>query len=424
MLSPPLNPALPVSANHEPPATEKLPSITRFVGLDVHKDYVTVAILDIQLNLVLGPRRVDIHQLESWTRQNLTSADNVVLEATGNAWHVYDQLQPLVGSVIVANSLAIKPMMSGKVKTDNRDAVNLARLLAAGMIPAVWVPPIEVRELRTLVAHRSRLIKQRSQIRNRLQAVLLRHNIVPPAGELFSSTNLSWWQALELPSSEKLLLRQDLALFEFLSALINDADQELLRLSTIEPWASQVPYVLQIPGIGVPSAMTLLAAIGNISRFPSAKKLVGYAGLGASVHSSGQINKGGSITKQGRREMRTTLVQCAWHTVGTSPYWQKQFERLEARIGKSKAIVAIARKLLVVVWYTLTDRVADRNADPEKVAFKLMYWGVDLKREGRQGVSTTAFVRRKLRVLKLGELMTSISRGGKTYQLPTVVEDG
>ena len=150
---------------------------------------------------------------------------------------------------------------------------------------------------------------------------------------------------------------------------------------------------------------------------------MGYAGLGTSVHLSGQTHKSGGITKQGRREMRATLVQCAWSAVATSGYWKKQFERLEACIGRNKAIVAIARKLLVVVWNVLTERVADRHADPEKVAFKFMDWSHDLKREGRQGASTVVFVRRKLRVVKMGELMYTISRSGRTYQLPAQIED-
>lgn len=265
----------------------------RFVGLDVHKDYVTVAILDIQLDVLLRPRRVDIQQLEAWARQHLSASDKVVLEAIGSAWHIVDLLQPLVGSVTVANSFKTKPMMSGKVKTDNRDAVRLARLLAVGEIEPVWVPPLEVRELRTVVAHRSRLIKQRSQINNRLHAVLLRHNIAIPSGQPFSSVNLPWWETLDVPPSEKLLISQDLALLEFLENLVKKADKELLRLSTVEPWVNQLPYVLQIAGIGIPGAMTLLAAIGDISRFPSAKKLVGYSGLGTSVHRSGQTNKSG-----------------------------------------------------------------------------------------------------------------------------------
>lgn len=423
MVSPPWHQILPVVNARPPLGIHKPLPPPRFVGLDVHKDYVTVAILDLQLNVVLGPRRVDIHQLEGWARQNLTGVDKVVLEATGNAWHIFDQLQPFVASVIVANSLLVKPMLSGKVKTDNRDAIHLARLLAVGIVPEVWVPPAAVRELRTLVAHRVRLIRQRTQARNRLHSALMRHNVLAPAGQLFSSVNASWWETLKVSPSEKLLVRQDLAILELLEPLINEANKELIRLSTVDPWASQVPFVVQVAGIGVPSAMTLLAAIGDISRFPSAKKLVGYAGLGTSVHLSGQTHKSGGITKQGRREMRTTLAQCAWRAVATSPYWKKQFERLQTRIGRNKAIVAIARKLLVVVWHVLTEGVADRHADPERVAFKFMDWGGDLGREGRQGASAALFARRKLRVVKIGELMYKISRSGRTYQLPAEMDD-
>lgn len=78
----------------------------------------------------------------------------------------------------------------------------------------------------------------------------------------------------------------------------------------------------------------------------------------------------------------------------------------------------------MVVWHVLTDQVADRNADPEKVAFKFMDWGKELRREGREGVSTAVFVRRKLRVVKLGELMYTISRSGRTYQLPGEMDNG
>jgi transposase len=107
---------------------------------------------------------------------------------------------------------------------------------------------------------------------------------------------------------------------------------------------------MQIPGFGLITSMTAFAAIGDITRFASAKKLVGYSGLGASVHASGQTYRTGQVTKQGRRELRGALVEAAWRAVQTHPHWHEQFERLAGRLGRQKAIVAIARKLLVVVW--------------------------------------------------------------------------
>ncbi len=153
---------------------------TRFVGLDVHKRSVTVGAVDAQQNVVLRPRRLSWPEFELWQKQHLHPTDAVVLEATTNAWHLYDQVASGVASVTVANPLLVQWIGSAAIKTDPHDTLKLARLLAAGLIPAVWVPPEPVRQLRALVSHRRRLIRQRTQARNRLHSLLHRHNIAPP----------------------------------------------------------------------------------------------------------------------------------------------------------------------------------------------------------------------------------------------------
>jgi transposase len=214
------------------------------------------------------------------------------------------------------------------------------------MIPAVWVPPLHVRELRALISHRQRLIAQQIRIKNRLQSSLHRHHLAPPGGKLFGAANRAWWLGLSLSSSEKLRLRQDLTLLDQLEPLITEVESEINHLSLAEPWADLTPYLLQLPGIGLLAAMTILSAIGQIERSPTAKKLVGYAGLGAKVHSSGQTQRTGGITKQGRRELRRVLIEAAWTAVRYDQHWQEQFEHLAYHIGREKTIVAIARKLL------------------------------------------------------------------------------
>ncbi|MBO0783711.1 MAG: IS110 family transposase [Ktedonobacteraceae bacterium] len=264
------------------------PICSRFVALDVHKQYVVVGAIDAQQRVVLSPKRMSFEQFEEWSPTHLHPTDAVVLEATTNAWYLHDQLQSLVGSITIAHPLLVKLISAARVKTDARDTLNLARLLAAGLIPAVWVPPEEVRALRALIAHRRRLIAQRTQARNRLQSVLHRHNIAPPEGGLFVAKQQGWWNVLPLSPSEKLRVRQDLTILTNLIPLIEEVEAELCRLSATERWADQVPYLVQLPGIGILIAMVLLSAIGDVTRFPSAKHLVGYAGLGASVHASGQ----------------------------------------------------------------------------------------------------------------------------------------
>lgn len=227
-----------------------------------------------------------------------------------------------------------------------------------------------------------------------------------------------------LSASEKLRIRQDLCLLGSLEPLIEEVDVELTRLSGIERWRSHVTFLLQLPGIGVINALVLLAAIGDITRFPGAKQLVGYAGLGASVHASGQTYQTGHITKQGRKEMRAALVEAAWMAVEHHPHWKEQFEQLARRIGKKKAIVAIARKLLVIIWYVLSKQEADRHTDHERVARAIMEWARNKSTATRLGLSRLEFVRRELDRLGIGAQMDSFVLGGQTFHLPKSASAG
>ncbi|MDQ5850993.1 MAG: IS110 family transposase [Chloroflexota bacterium] len=391
---------------------------TRFVALDLHKDYIVVGAVDAQQHVVLPPRRIAAAAFEAWARTELTTSDAVVLEATTTAWQVHDLLVPLVASVTVAHPLMVKLIAAARVKTDRRDTINLAKLLAANLIPVVWVPPIEVRELRGLLAHRRRLVQQRTQLRNRLHSLLHRHHLVPPAGELFAAAQRPWWEALTLSPVERLRVQQDLQQHDQLTPLIAAVEAELARLSVVEPWAAQVPYLLQLPGIGLIAAMTLLAAIGDIARFPAAKHLVGYSGLGAGVHNSGQTHHGGPITKQGRREIRAVMVEAAWVAIARHPHWQREFQRLAPRIGRGKAVVAIARKLLVVVWYVLSGHVPDTHADAAAVARKYFTWGARYRLARQLGLSRALFTRQQLDQVGLGGTLEGVAYEGRTVRLP------
>jgi transposase len=246
----------------------------RFVALDVHKSYLMIGAVDGSQTIVLPPRRVTLAQFPAWTSKHLLPTDQVVLETTTNAWELYDYLVPLVAHVVVADPVQVKVIAASFVKTDKRDTLALARLLAANLIPTVWVPPPVVRELRALVAHRQRLIKQRTMAKNRLQSLLHRHNLPPPAGDHFGPKQRAWWAALGLSPSERLCAQQDLALIDALSPLIGAVEAELARLSQQDPWHEQMPFLLQLPGIGLIGAMTLLAAIGDITRFSTPKHLL------------------------------------------------------------------------------------------------------------------------------------------------------
>jgi hypothetical protein len=193
-------------------------------------------------------------------------------------------------------------------------------------------------------------------------------------------------------------------------------------LSCVAPWAAPVTYLMQLPGIALITAMTVLAAIGDITRFAHAKELVGYSGPGASVHDSGQTHRTGHMTKQGRKELRTVLVAAMWRTVECSDHWRVEFERLTRRMPPAKAIVALARKMLVVIWHVLTEQAADQHANSDRVAFKFMVWSWKLTDAQRGGLTTRQFVRYQLMRLKLGDHLTHVVRGGAKHLIAPAEE--
>jgi hypothetical protein len=259
-------------------------------------------------------------------------------------------------------------------------------------------------------------------VTNRLQSLLLRHNLPAPDGNPFSLANLPWWETLSVSSTEHLRIRQDLATLEHLSSQIADLESEITRLSTQTPWADQIPFLIQIPGFSIILSMTILAAIGDISRFPSPNKLVAYAGLGASVHDSGQTHRTGKITKTGRRELRWSLVEAAWSAVRYFPYWKAQFERYSRRMPDTKAIVVIARKLLVSIWYVLSRRTVDRQADPVRVATKIMRWSWELTDDQRGGLTSRQFIRYQLMRLNIGHDLTHLMYGNMPRRIASEEE--
>jgi transposase len=399
-----------------------LQSWSRFIAIDIHKHYLMIGGIDAHKRMVLPPRRVELSRWRAWAQANLLPTDAVVIEATTNAWAIYDLLVTLVGRAVVAHPAKVKLIADARVKTDKVDVLTLAQLLRADMLPEVWVPPPHVRDLRALLSHRRRLVSLQTSAKNRLQSVLHRLNLRPPKGKLFAHKQRAWWAELDLSSTERLRVDQDVATLDHIAPQIAAIDAELRRLSTSEHWADQVPYLVQLPGIALLSAMTILGAVGDITRFPSAKQLVGYAGLGAGVHDSGKTHRDKGITKQGRRELRYVLIEAARAAVQSHPYWKRAFAQLEKRIGEPKAIVAIARKLLIVVWHVLIAQSADRQADAEQVAFKLMVWAWKLSDEQRGGLSSRQFIRAQLIRLGLGAELTHITRGGTRRPLATSEE--
>ena len=205
---------------------------------------------------------------------------------------------------------------------------------------------------------------------------------------------------LPLSAVEHLQIRHDWQILEQSAQRLEETDALLTRLSVSERWFRDAALLIQIPGIAVHSAMTILSAIGDITRFDSASKLVGYAGLGARVHASGQTYHTGSITKRGRPELRTSLITCAWRTIRYCRYWREQFQRLAQRRGRHRAIVAIARRLLVAIWHILTHQLPDKQADTAMVQRTFTKWAYRYRSAHSLGMTAQQFVAHALQQLQ------------------------
>jgi transposase len=401
--------------------TEPKQTFERYIAIDSHKFYVVVGGIDAHLEPVLPQRHLSLEDFREWAPKHLVSSDAVVIEASTNTWVLYDLIAPLVGKVVVVHPPKVKLIAAAAVKTDKIDVFKLAKLLLVGWLPEVWVPPQHVRDLRALISHRWRLVRMRTATKNRLHSVLQRNAIRAPRQHPFAQKHRSWWEGLEVTATERLRVRQDLENLDHLGGQIAEVESEIQRLSTSEHWVDVVPYAMQLSGLGMITTMTILAAIGDISRFSTAKKLVGYAGLGASVHDSGLTHRKGHITKAGRKEMRWALVEAAWAAVRYGPYWKGQFQALKRRMHPNQAIVAIARKMLVVLWHLLSKKQVYRQGTEEQIVRKMLVWSWKMDQGARLGLTRQQFARYALMHLGVGAGVTRIAYGG-TRRIASVEE--
>ena len=257
-----------------------------------------------------------------------------------------------------------------RAKTDRLDALALARLLAAGSLDAVWTPDEPVRVMRRRLARRSQLITSRSRAKNEVHAVLVRRlKGRPPCSDLFGVKGRAWLAELELPVEERETVDAGLRQIDFLDSEVAEVDR-VIALHALQ-WP-EIGRLMTVPGVNVTVAATFLAAVGDIRRFPTPAKLVGYLGLDPRVRQSGNAPaKHGRISKQGSAPGRHALVEAAWSTVRSPGPLRAFYQRVRARRGHQVAIVAAARKLACLFWCLLTRGEDYAYAQPSLTKKKL-----------------------------------------------------
>lgn len=340
----------------------------RFVGLDVHKTVTQSAIVNPRGDQLSSDRfGCSRSELELYARTQLLPTDRVALEATTNTWGIVEILEPYVQEVVVSNPLRTKAIASAKVKTDKVDALVLAQLLRCDFLPRVWQPPAAVRAARSITGRRAALVADRTAVKNRVHAIL-RQRLIHAPDRLFDTKGLAWLAKLDLSPEDRSAVDSELRILEVYDQEIDAINQTLLQRSADN---ADVKILVTLPGIDVAVAQTLGAAIGDITRFPDPDRAASYIGIVPSTRQSANHCTHGPITKQGNSRARWLLVQAAQNVADHPGPLGAFFRRVAKKRGRSIAVVATARKLVVIAWHMLTKREPYRYALPAPTEAKL-----------------------------------------------------
>jgi transposase len=383
--------------------------MVRFIGLDVHKRVVEVCVVDAE-GRILWRHRFDLtrESLERFARERLTREDRVALEATSNTWAVVRILKPFVDQVVVSNPLKTKAIAEANVKTDKVDALVLAQLLRCDFLPRVWEPDEKTQELRRLTGRRSGLVCDLTGVKNRIHSVLAQRLLVPAVGDLFGSKGMSWLREVALDPEGRLMIDSDLRVIEILQKEIASFDAILAKEGYQDP---RVKLLMTQPGVDVAVAQAVLAALGDINRFTDGDHAASYLGLVPSTKQSADHCYHGPITKAGNGHARWMLIQAAQHLRTNPGPLGVFFRKLSKKKNHNVAVVAAARKLVVVSWHMLTKNEPYRYAQPRVTEHKLR----------RLRVKVTG--QRRKTGMKLGEKAVSkLGPGVKSYTIKSLAQ--
>jgi transposase len=319
-----------------------------YVGMDVHRKRSQIAIVD-EAGVQQRNRNVlnDPAQLVPILGA-LAPGTPVAFEAAyGWGWLV-DLLEELELEPHLVHPSRCKAIASARLKDDKVDARTLAQLLRADLLPEAWIAPQQVRDLRALLRHRASLVRLSTAAKNRIHAVLADRGIQQQTG-LWTGIGRVWLAELPLPPTPRAIVEDYLALLDGLAEPIARLERQIAALARPDP---RVQALMVLPGVGRLTAMTLVAEIGDIGRFPTARKLCAWAGLTPAVRNSDRKVRHGHITKQGSPWVRWILQEAA-QTAKRSPMFATTYGQLARRRGKQIATVAIARRLLARSFHIL-----------------------------------------------------------------------
>lgn len=330
-----------------------------YIGCDQHKQFCQLAVLNESGTLVEEKKfyHSDPHALRKYFA-SLPANSQMAIEASGFESWLADFAQELGIRVTLSHPLKTRAIAEAKIKTDKVDARTLAKLLQTDFLPTAYLATPEIRRRRYFLRFRLCLNRYRSSLKNRVHSLLHHLGIQPPAvTDLFGVCGRQFLDSLELDEGYREALHGYLALLDMTEARVNCLKK---RLAAYVKESPEAQLLQTIPGIGVLLAQVILAEIGDLSRFSAPGKLCSYAGLVPSLHQSGQVLYHGSCPKQGNKFLRWALVEAAQTAVRKDPLLKAFYDRIKRKKGSQKAVVAVARKMSVIVYHVLSKKESYR----------------------------------------------------------------
>ena len=328
-----------------------------YAGLDLSRKRLDVCLLDEdRATVAMTAAPLDADGLRGLVAR-LSCPNQPVcaaIESMNGARFVHDALERCGWEVEIADAQRVKGLAPLARKTDRIDAFVLAELARRDLVPAIWLPDPEVRAERERARFRLHLVRHRTALKNRVHATLIAHGLSAPVSDLFGVRGRALLASFALPEPWAASTAAALALIEQLDEQIGELEAELRDLGADHPY---VPLLMSAPGIGWVLAYTIAGEIGDIARFASAKKLVGYTGLCPRVYQSGATDRRGPLAKNGPKYLRWALIEAATHAASHPCYavhHQATRKRLGRQRGKKIARVETARKLAEAIFYMLT----------------------------------------------------------------------
>jgi len=332
------------------------PKADAYIGIDYHKRYSVYHAVD-HAGRSLAKGRIEHHCPQDFlTLVQRWPQCRVVFETSMN-WHwLYEVLERGMDGarIVLANSYKTRIIAEAQVKTDKVDAHILAQLLRADLVCSVHIPCKATRQRKEVLRQRCFFVRQRTMLRNRIHRLLgAQHDLqLPQCSDLFGKRGMGFLEKLALPAPAGLLLKQQLEMLKSLQLRVKEDECALGEMMQHTPALAQVQ---SLPGMGPILAAVVVNEIDDISRFRSAQKLSGYAGLCPSTSSSGGKTCNGKLLRACNKWLRWAFVEAAWVAIGCSPYFGDLYKRKRAAGKKANtAILCVARRMCRIAWQLLT----------------------------------------------------------------------